>query len=270
MRYFVILLSLALANFVVCAEYDYEFEDKTDANGIYSSEGEFDGYNVKIRKIKLIDTDADNLLITNGKGVQYWNGPLKAGVMQSTQNTNTKTKYMTMKLTGKSNTSFKCLIVVEWRWGWLQKPMMMKMTIRSSGKVSSKDSKMLGTVRNTEEKISPLAEALIGGDDGTFRLNFKDNTDDSGYVSTKPQSINPKGLSPQIALLIVDHEFRNVELLVNDTVFHPEFSIKFNGRYIYKINLPVQSNTELKLNLTAEGGKPASVTNFILIYKDTK
>lgn len=249
-----------------CAEYDYDFNDKTNAEGIYDSEGDFDGYNVKIRKIK-VDVDVENLLVTNGKGVEYWNGALKAGVTQTTNNTDTKTKFMTFRLTGKSDMAFNCLIVVEWRWGWLQKPITMSLKVNSSG---LKNKKSTHTLRPVAKNLHPLAEALVGNDGNTHIVNFECSTDNDGCTSSKAQNIHPQGSHSQIALLLTDREFRNVTLSINNQVFRPELSIQFNGYYIYKVNLPIRNNKDLQLSVKASGGKSNCDASFILLYKDVK
>lgn len=266
LKYFIVLLGLIFASLCFCAEYDYDFNDKTNAEGVYDSEGDFDGYNVKIRKIK-VDVDVENLLVTNGKGVEYWNGALKAGVTQTTNNTNTKTKYMTFRLTGKSDMAFNCLIVVEWRWGWLQKPITMSLKVNSSG---SKNKKSTQTLRPVAKNLHPLAEALVGNDNNTHIVNFECSTDNDGCLSSKPQNIHPQGSHSQIALLLTDREFKNVMLSINNQVFRPELSIQFNGYYIYKINLPIRSGKDLQLNVTAVGGKSNCDASFVLLYKDVK
>jgi len=261
LRYFIILLSLV--TFAVCGEYDYDFEETTNADGVYAWEGDFEGYNVKIRKIQLVDFDASNVVITNGKGVEFWNGPLKAGVVQNTQNSNTKTKYVTMKFTGKSNTSFKFKMVVEWKWGWIQKPLAMNLSVRSNDNTVK-----IGAVRPGNEKMDAVAEALIGDDKNTHTVKFNHKTDDNGCLETEAQNISPKSANPQISVILVDHSFKNIELSINDEIFRPEFSLKLNGQYFYKLNLPIQNNEGIKLAITAQGGKPVSATNFVIIYKD--
>ncbi|BBM86536.1 hypothetical protein [Candidatus Uabimicrobium amorphum] len=263
MKYFIILLGLIVVNLSFAAEYDYDFKDSTNAEGIYDSEGDFDGYNVKIRKIT-VDKDVKHLLITNGKGVKFFDSEVKAGVTKTTINTNTKTKYMTFRLQGENNMAFNCKIVVEWKWGWIQKPITMSLKVNTSG---SKNKKTAKTLRPVAKSLNPLAEAFVGNDGNTHIVNFECDTDKDGCVSAKAQNISLKGTHSQIALLLADREFRNVTLSINNQVFRPELSVAFNGYYVYKINLPVR-NKDVKLSITAIGGKSNCDASFVLLYKD--
>lgn len=136
----------------------------------------------------------------------------------------------------------------------------------------SLDVEMVGQAmfRTSQEEVDEDVLGVLGleDDEKLYTVKFSQQTDETGCVHSDPYNISPKGVRPQIRLLVVNQKFKDVVLKINDINLRPEFGITINGRHFYRVGFGLKSGDDLALGLVAEGGKPLCTTSFAFICEN--
>lgn len=124
-------------------------------------------------------------------------------------------------------------------------------------------------IRQIPQQADSNVMSLLGVDnEDPYAISFSQNTDATGCVNTDSYSFNPKGVRPEIRLLVVNQEFKDLVLKINDTEIRPELGLVYNGSSFYRVDVSLTAGADLSLALVAEGGKPSCDASFAFICQD--
>ncbi|WP_372367944.1 hypothetical protein [Candidatus Uabimicrobium sp. HlEnr_7] len=157
---------------------------------------------------------------------------------------------------------------------------LMKVKVKKAPRFTnihvSLDTEMIGEAMfsRAQEQDQELLDILNMEDEQElYKVEFDQNTDEHGCVDTDAYNLSPKGINPQIRMLILDKKFADVVLKINDVNLRPELILTFNKRYYYKVDFGLKSGDELALGLFAEGAKPSQSCHFLFVcqnFEETK